>query len=440
MKMPWAVSGRRWCNRLVLDDAEMGAQRPLNCRGSVQRPRVLQLGQAMTSGATRSGRSPSLLRLLLRDRLLGGGRAGNRLWQLRHSTRGSTKASTWPDARQTCGGRMTEESGADDVVAAGHHRAPPLPPDVSPELDAQRARSPRPTASRHRSPAREDEPAPLAEVDDGVDGGRCLRHARQAIRPLCRPKAQTVAASCPQARRCRASTRVPHRRRYARGPAPALHELLLDSPARWRSTVILGRVEGDGLTWTQPRPRAASFSPSRSARHAWSLMSRMRAYSMLTRRPVAVKSDGRHRGLVDRPPSVDRDEGVAQVVVRGVQRQREGEGNPFRRKPVDGGHEADGRHGQTTSGHPEAVWCPVGQATDGADRRRVVRQRLPIPMKRHSSPGRDRMPRPPPVARLPPPRSAPSVATTTSGRVPARKGARGIRHLLDDLGGAGGCA
>ena len=45
-------------------------------------------------------------------------------------------------------------------------------------------------------------------------------------------------------------------------------------------------LSGIGLTCTQPRPRATSFSPSRSARHAWSLMSRIRAYSMLTRRPV----------------------------------------------------------------------------------------------------------------------------------------------------------
>src|SRR5665811_2329217 len=46
---------------------------------------------------------------------------------------------------------------------------------------------------------------------------------------------------------------------------------------------------GIGLTCTQPRPRALSLSPSRSARQPWSFMLRIRAYSMLTRRPVTVK-------------------------------------------------------------------------------------------------------------------------------------------------------
>ena len=44
-------------------------------------------------------------------------------------------------------------------------------------------------------------------------------------------------------------------------------------------------LSGMGFTCTHPPPRALSFSPSRSARHPWSLMSRMRAYSMETRRP-----------------------------------------------------------------------------------------------------------------------------------------------------------
>jgi hypothetical protein len=46
------------------------------------------------------------------------------------------------------------------------------------------------------------------------------------------------------------------------------------------------------LTWTQPQsPIAASFCPSRSARQAWSLMSRINAYSMDTRRLVAAAYD-----------------------------------------------------------------------------------------------------------------------------------------------------
>src|SRR5690606_6613308 len=43
---------------------------------------------------------------------------------------------------------------------------------------------------------------------------------------------------------------------------------------------------GIGLMCTQPLPRLRSFLASRSARQAWSLMSRIIAYSMLTRRPV----------------------------------------------------------------------------------------------------------------------------------------------------------
>ncbi len=46
---------------------------------------------------------------------------------------------------------------------------------------------------------------------------------------------------------------------------------------------------GIGLTCTQPLPRALCFSASRSARHAWSFMSLMRAYSIDTRRPVLSK-------------------------------------------------------------------------------------------------------------------------------------------------------
>ena len=48
-------------------------------------------------------------------------------------------------------------------------------------------------------------------------------------------------------------------------------------------------LSGIGLTCTQPLPRALSFLASRSARQPWSLMSLMRAYSMLTRRPVVLK-------------------------------------------------------------------------------------------------------------------------------------------------------
>ena len=84
-------------------------------------------------------------------------------------------------------------------------------------------------------------------------------------------------------------------------------------------------LSGIRLTCTQPQsPRAASFSASRSARQAWSLMSRIIAYSIDTRRLVCSRvPPGRVEHLVDLPAVVDRHEFVAQLVVRRVQRQRE---------------------------------------------------------------------------------------------------------------------
>src|SRR5699024_11026851 len=46
---------------------------------------------------------------------------------------------------------------------------------------------------------------------------------------------------------------------------------------------------GMGLICAQPRPRALIFLASRSARHAWSFISLINAYSMETRRPVSTK-------------------------------------------------------------------------------------------------------------------------------------------------------
>ncbi len=60
---------------------------------------------------------------------------------------------------------------ADDVVAALHHRLPPLAPDVLLQLDAERAVVPRRTGAAVDLARREDEPAPFAQVDDGVVAG-----------------------------------------------------------------------------------------------------------------------------------------------------------------------------------------------------------------------------------------------------------------------------
>jgi len=58
-----------------------------------------------------------------------------------------------------------------DVLAAGHHRAPPLALDVLLELDAERPIVPGRSSSAVDLPAREDEPAPLGERDDGIQAG-----------------------------------------------------------------------------------------------------------------------------------------------------------------------------------------------------------------------------------------------------------------------------
>ena len=60
---------------------------------------------------------------------------------------------------------------ADDVVAAGDHRLPPLPADVVLEFDAERAVVPRRPGATVDLAGREDEAAPLAQVDDGIVAG-----------------------------------------------------------------------------------------------------------------------------------------------------------------------------------------------------------------------------------------------------------------------------
>ncbi len=61
---------------------------------------------------------------------------------------------------------------ADDVVAAGDHRPPPLPLDVLLELDAQRAVVPRRLGAAVDLAGLEDQAATLGQVRNGVDDGR----------------------------------------------------------------------------------------------------------------------------------------------------------------------------------------------------------------------------------------------------------------------------
>src|SRR5690606_25948244 len=103
-----------------------------------------------------------------------------------------------------------------------------------------------------------------------------------------RTHSSSSAASCPQA----PSMSLPRVSRIVVGiPCPRNRATNSASTAGSLAVQIEPGVglSGIGLTCTQPRPRALSFSPSRSARHAWSFMSLMSAYSMLTRRPVTSK-------------------------------------------------------------------------------------------------------------------------------------------------------
>src|SRR5699024_7479415 len=56
---------------------------------------------------------------------------------------------------------------ADDVLAAGDHRTPPLALDVLLQLDAERTVVPGRLRAAVDLPAGVDEPPPLAEIDDG---------------------------------------------------------------------------------------------------------------------------------------------------------------------------------------------------------------------------------------------------------------------------------
>jgi hypothetical protein len=61
---------------------------------------------------------------------------------------------------------------ADDVVAPGDHRSPPLPFDVLLEFHSQRAVVPRRPGAAIDLTGRKDEAAPFGQVHYGVDDGR----------------------------------------------------------------------------------------------------------------------------------------------------------------------------------------------------------------------------------------------------------------------------
>lgn len=92
---------------------------PENCFGSVNWPFTPQLGQLM-SARPLAGRRPCLASYASSR-----WSARWRLWQEVHSVSGSEKVATWPEATQTSGARITEESmptmSSRPVTIAFHH-------------------------------------------------------------------------------------------------------------------------------------------------------------------------------------------------------------------------------------------------------------------------------------------------------------------------------
>ncbi len=85
---------------------------------------------------------------------------------------------------------------------------------------------------------------------------------------------------------------------------------------------------------------------------------------------------GRLDGLGDRGAGVDRDQRVAQLVVGGVQAQREGDRDALLGQLADARDQTDGRDGDAARRHAQAVGRGVGEAAYGADDGLVVGQRL----------------------------------------------------------------
>jgi hypothetical protein len=83
------------------------------------------------------------------------------LLAVRQSTSGSVKPPTWPDASQTCGWRMIDESSATMSSRSLHHRLEPARLDVVLQQDAVVAVVVRRAEAAVDLRRREHEPAPL---------------------------------------------------------------------------------------------------------------------------------------------------------------------------------------------------------------------------------------------------------------------------------------
>src|SRR5215207_517844 len=115
----------------------------------------------------------------------------------------------------------------------------------------------------------------------------------------------------------------------------------------------------------------------------------------------------------DVPAGVDRHQFVAQLVVRRMERKRQGDRDPLCGQLLHSRDQAYGRHGDAASTHAQAVRCWCEQLTDGVDDSPIVRQGLPHPHEDHVGDPR-----------------------TTPGNLTTVELAGAVHHLLHDLCGA----
>ncbi len=103
MKMPCAVSGRRYASMPVSSSAPIRVlNMRLNCRGSVRSQSGVSPGRLLGLRPQRTSSCSGSARWSARNRSL----------QVRQSTSGSANPVTWPEASHTRGWRMSEESRA----------------------------------------------------------------------------------------------------------------------------------------------------------------------------------------------------------------------------------------------------------------------------------------------------------------------------------------
>ena len=204
---------------------------------------------------------------------------------------------TWPGGHPDLAGQDHRAVEADDVLAAGDHRLPPLPLDVLLELDAQGPVVPRRAGAAVDLAGGEDEPAALAQRDDGVDlGGRGFAgHGRHST--IGRPESPSVPSACRDRRRLPRPVDVCHPGRVAEPVREAAVRATRGAAARRRRRAP--RLPAARRA-ARPPPRPAVAVPDRD-RHARRAAARHRGT------PTRAQAPDRYRALVGglhtRPPS-----------------------------------------------------------------------------------------------------------------------------------------